>query len=110
MRTFGAVFDTAIEPVVVRSAVVMLGLPDQIKACLFDLDGVLTPTAEVHKAAWEQTFNDFLRHHAELTGGAFVPFDPGTDYIRYVDGKARADGVRSFLESRAIRLPEGTPD
>ena len=89
---------------------VTLGMPDEIRACLFDLDGVLTPTAEVHKAAWEETFNEFLRQRAEQTGEPFVPFDPARDYYRYVDGKARADGVRSFLDSREITLPEGSPD
>lgn len=88
----------------------MLGLPDHIKACLFDLDGVLTPTAEVHKAAWEATFDAFLRDRSERTGDRFVPFDPVRDYNVYVDGKARADGARSFLASRDITLPEGTPD
>jgi beta-phosphoglucomutase family hydrolase len=81
-----------------------------VTACLFDLDGVLTPTALVHQAAWEETFNAYLRRRAERTGEPFVPFDPGPDYHRYVDGKARADGVRSFLASRGITLPEGRPD
>ncbi|QSB15487.1 beta-phosphoglucomutase family hydrolase [Natronosporangium hydrolyticum] len=88
----------------------MLGLPDHIRACLFDLDGVLTPTAEVHKAAWEETFNQYLQSRAETTGEPFVPFDPGHDYHTYVDGKTRADGVRSFLTSRGVTLPEGEPD
>jgi beta-phosphoglucomutase-like phosphatase (HAD superfamily) len=88
----------------------MLGLPDHVTACLFDLDGVLTPTAEVHKAAWEDMFNTYLRQRSEHTGEPFVPFDPGPDYHTYVDGKARADGVRSFLGSRGITLPEGNPD
>ncbi|PZF81712.1 beta-phosphoglucomutase family hydrolase [Jiangella anatolica] len=88
----------------------MLGLPDHIKACLFDLDGVLTPTAEVHKSAWTATFDAFLRERAERTGEPFVAFDPVADYNVYVDGKQRADGVRSFLASRGITLPEGTPD
>jgi beta-phosphoglucomutase family hydrolase len=88
----------------------VLGLPDHIKACLFDLDGVLTPTAEVHKAAWKETFDSFLRERADSEGAEFVPFDPVDDYLSYVDGKARADGVRSFLSSRDITLPEGTPD
>jgi beta-phosphoglucomutase family hydrolase len=88
----------------------MLGMPDQIRACLFDLDGVLTPTAEVHKAAWEETFNEFLRSRAEQSGEPFEPFDPERDYYHYVDGKARAEGVRSFLASRHITLPEGSPD
>ena len=89
---------------------VMLGMPDEIRACLFDLDGVLTPTAEVHKAAWEETFNEFLRQRADQIGEPFKPFDPKQDYYKYVDGKARADGVRSFLASRQITLPEGSPD
>jgi beta-phosphoglucomutase family hydrolase len=88
----------------------MLGLPDYVTACLFDLDGVLTPTAVVHKAAWEETFNIYLRQRAERTGEPFTPFDPGPDYHHYIDGKARADGVRSFLASRGITLPEGDPD
>lgn len=88
----------------------VLGLPDHVTACLFDLDGVLTPTAIVHKAAWEEAFNAYLRQRADRTGEPFVPFDPATDYYRYVDGKARPDGVRSFLTARGITLPEGSPD
>ncbi len=87
----------------------MLGLPDGVTACLFDLDGVLTKTAEVHAAAWKQTFDDFLRRRAAQRGGEFVPFDPVNDYDEYVDGKPRYDGVRSFLESRGIQLPQGSP-
>ena len=85
----------------------MLGLPDAIRACLFDLDGVLTKTALVHAAAWKEMFDDFLR---KRDGPSFVPFDAGADYNEYVDGKSRYDGVRSFLASRGIELPEGTPD
>ncbi|MGC4804696.1 beta-phosphoglucomutase family hydrolase [Micromonospora sp. DT233] len=88
----------------------MLGLPADVTACLFDLDGVLTQTARVHNAAWAQTFDIFLKRHAEATGEPFRPFDPGPDYNRYVDGRPRADGVRSFLASRGITLPEGSPD
>ncbi|PWR15807.1 hypothetical protein DKT69_09110 [Micromonospora sicca] len=88
----------------------MLGLPAHVTACLFDLDGVLTQTAKVHNAAWTETFNAFLRARAEATGEPYRPFDPGPDYNRYVDGKPRADGVRSFLASRGITLPEGAPD
>jgi beta-phosphoglucomutase family hydrolase len=88
----------------------VLGLPDDITACLFDLDGVLTPTASLHRAAWEETFNGYLRRHAERTGAPFLRFDPDADYLRYVDGRARADGVRGFLASRGITLPEGAPD
>jgi beta-phosphoglucomutase family hydrolase len=74
------------------------------------LDGVLTPTAIVHKAAWEETFNQFLRQHANESGEPYVPFDPDKDYNVYVDGKPRQDGVRSFLASRGISLPEGDHD
>ncbi|MCI4063906.1 beta-phosphoglucomutase family hydrolase [Micromonospora sp. R77] len=88
----------------------MLGLPAHVTACLFDLDGVLTQTAKVHNAAWTETFDAFLKARAEATGEPYRPFDPGPDYNRYVDGKPRADGVRSFLASRGITLPEGTPD
>lgn len=84
-----------------------LGLPDGIKACLFDLDGVLTQTAKVHAAAWKEMFDAYLRERAERDGDEFVAFDDRGDYDRYVDGKPRADGVRSFLESRSIHLDEG---
>jgi beta-phosphoglucomutase family hydrolase len=88
----------------------MLGLPDGIEGCLFDLDGVLTQTAKVHAAAWKEMFDEYLRARAERTGEAFVAFDAGDDYDEYVDGKPRYDGVRSFLESRGIELPDGSPD
>jgi beta-phosphoglucomutase family hydrolase len=81
-----------------------------VTACLFDLDGVLTQTARVHNAAWAETFNAFLRQRAAANGEQFRPYDPGPDYNRYVDGRPRADGVRTFLASRGIVLPEGTPD
>ncbi len=87
-----------------------LGLPEQVRLCLFDLDGVLTDTAAVHTVAWQQMFDAYLRERADRTGEAFVPFDPGADYPRYVDGKPRADGVRSFLQSRGITLLEGDDD
>jgi beta-phosphoglucomutase family hydrolase len=90
--------------------VAVLGMPAEIKALLFDLDGVLTQTAKVHAAAWKQTFDEFLRKRAQATGGKFVPFDQVADYDEYVDGKPREDGVRSFLSSRGIELPEGSPD
>jgi len=66
----------------------VLGLPDAIRACLFDLDGVLTPTAAVHAAAWKEVFDDFLRHRAQRTGELFVPFDPVADYDEYVAGRS----------------------
>ncbi|MEU5431074.1 beta-phosphoglucomutase family hydrolase [Streptomyces olivoreticuli] len=84
-----------------------LGLPSGIRACLFDLDGVLTRTATVHAAAWKETFDAFL---LARDGAGFRPFDAVKDYDEYVDGMPRADGVRSFLASRGIELPEGTAD
>jgi beta-phosphoglucomutase family hydrolase len=87
-----------------------LGLPDKVRACLFDLDGVLTDTASVHTKAWKAMFDAYLSQRAERTGEKFVPFDAGADYRQYVDGKKREDGVRSFLNSRGIQLPEGNPD
>src|SRR3954463_15881933 len=77
----------------------MLGLPDGTRACLFDLDGVLTQTARVHAAAWKQMFDEYLRARGDPE---FTPHD----YDAYVDGKRREDGVRSFLESRGIKLPD----
>jgi beta-phosphoglucomutase family hydrolase len=88
----------------------MLGLPDGVTACLFDMDGVVTKTAVVHAAAWKDMFDEFLREHAKTTGTEFVPFDPAADYDRYVDGKPRLDGTRSFLQARGIDLAEGKPD
>lgn len=85
----------------------MLGLPDGVRACLFDLDGVLTQTAKVHAAAWKKMFDDFLRERAAKGGEPFLPFDPVAEYDEYVDGKPRYDGVRSFLAARGIDLPEG---
>jgi beta-phosphoglucomutase family hydrolase len=84
-----------------------LGLPDTVRACLFDLDGVLTQTAKVHDAAWTQMFDEFLRRRAASTGEPFVPFDPVADYEEYVDGRPRYEGVRAFLASRHVELPEG---
>jgi beta-phosphoglucomutase family hydrolase len=88
----------------------VLGLPDAIRACLFDLDGVLTPTAKIHAAAWKEMFDAYLHERSQRTGEPFVPFDESKDYGEYVDGKPREDGTRSFLESRGIHLPEGQPD
>ncbi|WP_121721224.1 beta-phosphoglucomutase family hydrolase [Streptomyces sp. E2N171] len=83
-----------------------LGLPEDIEACLFDLDGVVTRTAVVHAAAWKEMFDAFLR---ERDGEGFAPFT-AADYDAYVDGRPRADGVRTFLASRGIELPAGGPD
>jgi beta-phosphoglucomutase family hydrolase len=85
----------------------MLGLPDATRACLFDLDGVLTDTASVHAAAWKQMFDEYLQARAERTGEPFEPFDVKSDYGPYVDGKPRLDGTRGFLASRGITLPDG---
>jgi trehalose-phosphatase len=81
-----------------------------LSAALFDMDGVVTDTATAHAAAWQRLFDEYLRKRADRLGEAFEPFDPRTDYRRYVDGKPRSDGVRSFLESRGIELPTGDAD
>lgn len=80
------------------------------RAVLFDLDGVLTPTAQLHARAWKATFDAFMKRRATETGEPFTPFDVEADYRAHVDGKRRADGVRAFLGSRAIRVEEGHPD
>jgi beta-phosphoglucomutase family hydrolase len=85
-------------------------MPATIRACLFDLDGVITKTDVLHAAAWQEIFDAYLRQHAAQTGQPYIPFDLASDYGRYVDGKPRAEGVRSFLASRGITLPEGSDD
>jgi beta-phosphoglucomutase family hydrolase len=85
----------------------MLGLPNAVTACLFDMDGVITQTAKVHDAAWKEMFDDFLRSWSASHDTPFVPFDPVGDYDEYVDGKPRLEGTASFLESRGIKLPVG---
>ena len=85
-------------------------MPDGITACLFDLDGVLTQTAKVHAKAWKQMFDQYLRERADRDGEPFREFALPEDYEKYVDGKPRRDGVRSFLKSRNIDLPEGSPN
>ncbi len=84
--------------------------PRDFDAVLFDLDGVLTPTASLHAAAWKQLFDEFLEQRARETGEALEPFDIDTDYRQYVDGRPRYDGVAAFLASRNIDLPVGSPD
>jgi beta-phosphoglucomutase family hydrolase len=79
-------------------------------AVLFDLDGVLTSTAAMHASAWKRMFDEYLRARAQERGEPFVPFEIATDYIRYVDGRPRYEGVKAFLESRGITLPQGSPD
>ena len=83
---------------------------ENIAAFIFDTDGVLTDTAGIHAAAWKQLFDQYLETHAERHNEAFQPFDINSDYRRYVDGKPRYDGVSSFLESRGISLPKGSPE
>lgn len=78
-------------------------------AVLFDMDGVLTQTAKVHATAWKEMFDRYLKQRAERAGEQFVPFEIATDYREYTDGKLRYDGVRGFLRSRGIELPEGEP-
>jgi beta-phosphoglucomutase family hydrolase len=87
-----------------------LGLPEQITTLLFDLDGVITKTAVVHAAAWKEMFDAFLESRSASSGTPQAPFDPRSDYDRYVDGRPRYDGVRAFLASRDIELPDGSPD
>lgn len=84
--------------------------PQRFDAVLFDLDGVLTATAKVHASCWKRMFDEFLAHRSESSGEPLRAFDPVSDYRRYVDGKPRYEGVRSFLEARGIQLPEGRPD
>jgi beta-phosphoglucomutase family hydrolase len=86
-----------------------LGLPATVTACVFDLDGVLTGSDVIHAAAWTETFDELISSRAERTGGRFPPFNPLADYARLIHGKPRLDGVRAFLASRGIRLPEGKP-
>lgn len=84
----------------------MLGLPPSTRACLFDLDGVLTRTTRLHAAAWKEMFDGYLREWSARTGHGFVPFDPIHDYALYLDGKLRLDGTRAFLASREIQVSE----
>lgn len=90
-----------------RPTMAKLGLPDKVRACLFDLDGVLTAAAVFYAAAWKDALDDFLRRRE---GSAFRPFDAVADYEQHVDGRPRLDGVRVFLASRGIELPEGRGD
>lgn len=83
--------------------------PSRIHAVIFDMDGVVTDTASVHAAAWKRLFDEYLTERSRRTGERFRPFDVDEDYRRCVDGKPRYDGVRSFLASREISVPEGDP-
>jgi len=86
-----------------------LGLPSDIRACLFDMDGVITRTELLHARAWQEAFDAFIAAWRSRTGVELPPFE-AADYDRYVDGKRRLDGVRSFLASRDVALEEGRPD
>ena len=112
----GQYFRSCVPPAASRAAptraaadVALRAVPAGITALLFDLDGVLTQTAKVHAAAWTEMFDAYLRDRAGTTGESFVPFTPA-DYAAYVDGRLRQDGVRAFLASRGVTLPEGSPD
>ncbi|WP_344977415.1 HAD family hydrolase [Salinactinospora qingdaonensis] len=83
---------------------------DEISAVIFDMDGVVTDTAFVHAAAWKRTFDEFLRSRAKTTGGRFRPFELREDYLRFVEGRPLPEGVRAFLTSRGIALPESPPE
>ena len=85
----------------------LLGLNEEVDACVFELEGVLTGAAAIHAAAWEETFDELLLERAD---GRYAPFNPRTDYELYIHGQPRIEGVHAFLASRGIRLPEGTPD
>ena len=91
----------------------MLGLADDVNACVFELEGVLTGADSVHAAAWAETFDDLLFSRAERSRerlGPYAPFNPRIDYMTYIHGRPRVEGIRAFLASRGIRLPEGGPD
>ncbi|MDT8322033.1 MAG: hypothetical protein RQ826_16055, partial [Xanthomonadales bacterium] len=79
-------------------------------AVIFDLDGVVTRTADLHARAWKKTFDDFLEAREEHNDESHPRFDAKDDYLDYVDGKPRHEGIESFLESRGIELPPGSPD
>jgi alpha,alpha-trehalose phosphorylase len=93
-----------------RVAIAGIVTPDRFDAVLFDLDGVLTDTARLHAACWKGAFDPVLERWAKAHGGEVAPFDARDDYLAYVDGRSRLDGVRSFLSSRSISLPEQIAD
>jgi HAD superfamily hydrolase (TIGR01509 family) len=88
----------------------LLGLPAHLEACVFNLDGVLIGSATLHAAAWRETFDELIWERVDRTRGRFAPFDPHFEYAHFLHGRSRLEGVRAFLESRGISLPEGTPD
>jgi HAD superfamily hydrolase (TIGR01509 family) len=87
----------------------MLGVPSGVRACLFDLEGVLTDSGVLHASAWAEVFDDFLLHLGDTTDRHFERFDPDADYRTFVEGRPRLEGVHAFLSSRGIRVPEGRP-
>ena len=97
-----------LSPVPVRNT--MLGLPEDVRACILDVEGVLTDSAALHAWAWGEVFDDFLLRSSHQTGWHFIPFDRVADYRSYLDGRPRLEGVHAFLRSRGIRLPEGCTD
>jgi beta-phosphoglucomutase family hydrolase len=109
------IFGCSLPPVRPRERPAMSGAksypitPDKFDAVLFDLDGVLTTTAKVHAICWKKMFDEYLKNRAFWTGDPFQSFEITSDYCLYVDGKTQFDGVRDFLRSRGIVLPEGTP-
>jgi HAD superfamily hydrolase (TIGR01509 family) len=88
----------------------MLGLPPTVAGCLFDLDGVLTDSAVVHALAWQEAFDAFLLELGHMTGRHFEPFDRDSDYVSYLDGRPRLEGIHAFAHSRGLRIPEGDRD
>ncbi len=96
--------------VTAREARRMLGLPATVEACIFNMDGILIGSAALHALAWTKTFDELISRRIERTGGRFAPFNPSTDYSDHIHGRPRLEGVRAFLASRGIRLPEGAPD
>lgn len=88
----------------------MLGLPPTTRACLFDLDGVLTDSGALHAGVWGEVFDEFLMRSSIKTGWHFIPFDRQADYRAYIDGRTRLEGIHAFLDSRGIHLPEGGLD
>jgi beta-phosphoglucomutase-like phosphatase (HAD superfamily) len=88
----------------------LLGLPADAAACVFNLDGVLIGSAAIHAEAWREVFDEFILRRVERTRGSFAPYDARTDYATHMHGRPRLDGIRSFLASRGISLPDGAPD
>jgi beta-phosphoglucomutase-like phosphatase (HAD superfamily) len=107
-RAVGSRVDPWVAPMPVRAS--LLGLPPETRACVFDLDGVLTNSALLQATAWAEVLDDFLMRVAQVSERQFIPFDPVDDYRRYLDGRPRLDGIHAFLTSRGLRIPEGRLD